>query len=278
MPKTLSSPLVFDSPHSGYIIPNDFKPACPEDYLHRTRDCFVDQLFSFVPQQGSPLLFAEFFRSYIDLNRQHTDIDPQLLSTEWPEYKKTSAKSRMGIGLIHRVCMNHKPIALYNRKLTVSEIKQRINKYYHPYYQELENLLQQAYKTYGFFWHINCHSMMSSPVFTRENSKRPDFCLGDLDGNSCDPDMTHFVSEALEDLGYKVSINKPYKGAELIKHFSNPKTDRHSLQIEINKSLYMDEQKITKNKNFNNLRQDLDTLVKGMNIHIKDYLQSQVAD
>jgi len=86
---------------------------------------------------------------------------------------------------------------------------------------------------------------------------RPDFVLGDLDGKSCSPEMTQLVASCLTGLGYRVSVNDPYKGQELVRRYSDPDQGRHSLQMEINRALYMDEQSIQKTSGFRQLQQHL---------------------
>jgi N-formylglutamate deformylase len=64
--------------------------------------------------------------------------------------------------------------------------------------------------------------------------------LGDRDGSSCDPAHTAFVRDFLAARGYTVAVNDPFKGVELVRAYADPAAGRHSLQIELNKRLYMD--------------------------------------
>ena len=90
---------------------------------------------------------------------------------------------------------------------------------------------------------------------------RPDFVLGDRDGTTCDAEFTQIVAKALRDMGYEVKLNDPYKGVELVRAFSDPKAGRHSLQIEVNRRLYLDERTLEKSDGFETLRANLDRLV-----------------
>ena len=98
-----------------------------------------------------------------------------------------------------------------------------------------------------------------------------DFVLGDRDGTTCDLAFTHAVRDFLKNLGYRVSINDPYKGVELVRRYSSPSTGRHSLQIEVARNLYMDENTYKKSKKFNDLKADIDTLIE----FCADYVQAQ---
>jgi len=260
-PKT-ALPLVFDSPHSGVVYPKDFDFACEFSILEKAEDKYVDELFANAPEQGAALLCADFPRSYIDVNRCERDIDIDLLEDIWPEEINATARSHAGIGLIRRLVRPGVP--LYNRALKAAEIKARIENCYHPYHAALEKLIEEAHYTFGQVWHINCHSMptQESHTFRATPLKAADFVLGDRDGTTCDIGFTHAVRDFLKGLGYRVSINDPYKGVELVRRYSSPATGRHSLQIEVARSLYMNEETYKKSANFNKMQSDIDKLVR----------------
>ena len=251
-PDSPALPLVFDSPHSGTVYPDDFGYACDIKELRKLEDAHLDDLFAAAKQSKATLLCATFARSYIDPNRAIDDIDEHMLDDFWPEDLYTlspTTRSKQGVGLIPRCIREGVPI--YKRKLSVEEIKQRIQNYHVPYHKALEKLLNDAHKRHSKVWHINLHSMPSALACPKNSDKkrhhgriRPsDIVLGDLDGNCCEPDFVKTLYDFWEELGYNVSINDPFKGAELIACYSRPEENRHSLQIEINRSLYMDEAK-----------------------------------
>ncbi|HEY4637523.1 MAG TPA: N-formylglutamate amidohydrolase, partial [Burkholderiales bacterium] len=122
-----------------------------------------------------------------------------------------------------------------------------------------------AHRRFGRVLHINCHSMRSvagKQSEEGEGSVRADFVLGDRDGTTCDPRFTEFVRATLAGMGYAVKVNDPYKGVELVRAYSDPKTGRHSLQIEINKRLYMDESTLAKTAGFQRLQASLGELLR----------------
>lgn len=273
------APLIFDSPHSGDQNPDDFNYTCSDKDIESTRDHFVDELFADAPTLGASLLAAQFPRAYLDLNRKMDDICPDLYAGAWPTGKEGYIKpnptnrSYAGIGLIRRLIKPN--ISVYNAKLSPTEIQARIDNYYKPYYGVLGAVLDNEYLEKGRVYHINCHSMPSSSVrndrSTRFNpAKQVDFVLGNRDGTTCDKEFTDTVKNKLMDMGYNVAINSPYKGVELVERFSNPAKNRHSLQIEINKALYMNERKAEKSKDFEKLKGDLNQLIE----HLVDYTQS----
>lgn len=247
-------PLVFDSPHSGTAYPPDFDYACDFDLLEKSEDKFVDELFSAAPLHGASLLCAHFPRAYIDANRCEKDIDLELLEDLWPEEALPTPRSHAGIGLIRRLV---KPgIPLYNRPLKSAEVIARIETYYRPYHQALETLIEGFHYRYGAVWHVNCHSM---PTPDHHGAKRvhfpsPDIVLGDRDGTSCDIHFTHAVRDYFKSCGLRVAVNDPYKGVELVRRYSSPATGRHSLQIEIARALYLNENTYEKSKGFEDIK------------------------
>ena len=248
---------MFNSPHSGTIYPDNYGYSSALDLLRRTEDLYVDDLYADVIKLGAPLLACQFARSYIDVNRAEDDIDPDLLDSDWPEKFIPTIRSAAGHGLVHRLIRPGAPI--YNRRLKVEEVQSRIETYYRPYHHALKTLLDDTHYNFGQVFHIDCHSMNSPSgrIGTAFVHGEADFVLGDRDGTTCDPKFTRAIKDFLSGLGYRVSINDPYKGVELLKRYSNPQMGRHGLQIEINKSLYLNEATQEKNKNYSKLKGDL---------------------
>lgn len=282
-----SLPVVFDSPHSGTIYPEDFHPACSFDALRRAEDMYVDELFAAAPEHRAVLLKALFPRSYIDPNRAEDDIDPALLAAPWPAEKygplTPTRRSDAGIGLIRRLIQPDLP--LYDRKLTHDEIINRITRYYRPYHAALQELLDEAYYNYGQVWHINCHSMPASiSMAHRPHSlylgqpKALDIVLGDRNGQTAPRDFVHAVRDFFKAAGYNVGINDPFKGAELVKRYAIPTRGRHSLQIEINKALYMNEETFAKTQGFQALQNELSNFIAFCTDYAQAHSRSLVAD
>ncbi len=256
------SPLVLDSPHSGNIYPEDFGAVVSLERLRKAEDSYVNELYAKGPELGASLVAAQFPRSYIDPNRSLLDIDASMLDAPWPGPAVPSAKTEKGIGLVWRVLDDGEPI--YGRKLSVAEVKQRIVRYHQPYQRAVKDCLDAVHDHFGGVWHLNLHSMPAfSSVISQEGlgKPRPDFVLGDRDGTTCEPELTAMVASALRAMGYEVKVNDPYKGVELVRAFSDPKAQRHSLQVEVNRKLYMDEGTREKTAGFAALKANLDSLL-----------------
>ena len=256
-------PLVMDSPHSGTEYPEDFGAAMPLARLRETEDSYVHELYGAAPSLGATLIAARFPRVYIDPNRSLLDIDASLLDAPWPGPAIPSRKTQLGVGLIWRLLDSGEPI--YSRKLGVEEVKRRIVAYHQPYQRAVKDALDDAHAHFGAVWHLNLHSMpaLSSKISEEGPGKpRADFVLGDRDGTTCAPEFTALVAETLRGMGYDVRINDPYKGVELVRAFSDPKANRHSLQVEVNRRLYMDERTREKSAGFDTLRRNLESMVR----------------
>jgi N-formylglutamate deformylase len=240
-PAEPARPVVLDSPHSGTRMPDDFGAAVSSDDLRDGEDCFVDALWQPAAERGIPLLAAQFPRTYLDPNRHAADIDAELLESPWPETVVPSGKARIGKALVWRTLDDGRPI--YDRRLTVAEVRSRIERCHAPYHAALVRLLDAAHARFGRVVHFNCHSMNAAAGAMGEGppgQPRADIVLGDRDGTSCNPALTAFVCERLAARGYDVKVNDPFKGVELVRAYSNPAGGRHSLQVEVNKRLYLE--------------------------------------
>lgn len=263
-------PLVCDSPHSGTVYPDDFGSVLPRALLRQGEDTDVDALWAAVPEVGGTLVAAHFPRCYIDPNRALEDLDPDLLEGPWPTPLQPGEKSRLGYGLIWRK-LDAKQ-AIYDKKLSVQEVQRRIEHCWRPYRRALQHEIDQALADFGGVWHLNLHSMPNN-AYARLGLKgtRPlaDFVLGDRDGSTCEPGLVDVVERSLRSFGYSVARNDPYKGVALLAEIGQPALNRHSLQIEIRRPLYMDELTRERNAGFASLQKHLGRTLK----RVADYVQ-----
>jgi N-formylglutamate deformylase len=262
-PSEKDSFLVFDSPHSGIIYPDNFYHICARADLLRTADHYVDELFDFAPDLGASFLSAHFPRCYVDVNRSEHDLDP-LLIDDIPDtitaYPPHDYRSPMGHGVLRRLVQQGQKI--YDKKLSWEEASHRLDHYYKPYYEQLNKLITSAYQTHKKAIHINCHAMPNHVAMTRSTgfqlwSRSVDICLGNLNGLAASNAITKELEKLLKSKGYRVSLNDPYQGAEILRRIGKPENNIHSIQIELNKSLYMNEKTGNKTNDFNALKENL---------------------
>ncbi|MCY1356553.1 N-formylglutamate deformylase [compost metagenome] len=240
------TPLVLDSPHSGTVYPEDFRPVCELATLRRAEDTHVEKLYAFASDMGAAWIEAHFPRSYLDANRDMTEVDTTMLDGPWTDPVSTDprvlSKVRLGKGLIWKLTDEGLPI--YDRPLTVAEVRQRIDQCWRPYHAAVAQAIDEAHARHGYSIHINCHSMPAiagSHATDFPGLAHADFVIGDRDGSTADPALSHKLCAHLRARGYSVDYNHPYKGVELVRRHGNPAANRHSIQVEINRKLYMDE-------------------------------------
>jgi N-formylglutamate amidohydrolase len=256
-PTTLSGPVVCNSPHSGRSYPTAFLAQTRLDLalLRRSEDTFVDELFAEAVRLGVPMMRAHFPRSFLDVNREPYELDPRMFEGRLPAFANTrSLRVAGGLGTIARVVGDAREI--YDRRLPVDEALARIELYYKPYHRELRRLVVRAQESFGLAVLLDCHSMPSS-ASGRDERPRADIVLGDRYGTSCATLVTDVIEESLRDLGYSVLRNKPYAGGFITEHYGDPAAGLHAAQIEINRSLYMDEREYRRIARFEYVRADL---------------------
>ena len=262
-----SAPLVLDSPHSGVDYPEDFRHAVDPAILRRAEDTHVEKLYAFAPDLGVAWIEALFPRSYLDANRDTTELDVDLLADDWLEPLSDDpavrSKVRLGKGLVWR-CTDE-GLDIYDRKLTADEVRGRIERCWKPYHAAVADAIAAAHARHGYSIHLNCHSMPAvsgSHATEFPGLVHADFVIGDRDGTTAAPALSRQVCETLRGFGYDVAYNHPYKGVELVRRYGDPAHDRHSIQVEINRKLYMDEATLAPHGGFDALRGHLRALVE----------------
>jgi N-formylglutamate amidohydrolase len=257
-------PVVVASPHSGRHYPDAFVQSSRLGLpaLRSSEDCHVDALFGRVPSLGAPLIKALFPRAYVDVNRGPWELDPAMFEDELPDYvQRNSPRVAVGLGTLARVVAEGE--AIYAGKLRFAEAEARIAACYRPYHAALEALVADTVAEHGGCLLIDAHSMPS--MSAREPARRRvDIVLGDRMGTSCHPAVTRAAERLLRRAGYSVALNDPYAGGFTTRHYGRPHADRHCLQVEVNRALYMDERTLERKPRFAGLAADMADLVRAL--------------
>ena len=269
-PGSLSTPVIFASPHSGRLYPADLMAATRLDArtIRLSEDCFVDELVGTGPDRGAALICATYGRAYMDVNRAPYELDPAMFADALPAEAEigpagvSSARVAAGLGSIARIVAEG--FEIYDRKLTAAEAVQRIDQIHRPYHAALSDLIVQTQKVHGRAVLVDWHSMPSAASGMVPGRKGCDFVLGDRYGSACSGALTRLVDEALTRMGYHVARNSPYAGGYTTTLYGRPANGIHALQIEINRGLYLDEEGLTLNGGFASLKRDLDRLISGL--------------
>lgn len=240
-PDTCLTGVVFASPHSGRQYPSDFLRATQLDALaiRSSEDAFVDLLIEDAPRLGAPLMLSRVPRAYVDLNRSADELDPALVTG----VRRVAHNPRVtsGLGVIPRVVANGR--AIYRGKLSLTEARRRIAKYWQPYHSVLDDLLREQRALFGKAILVDCHSMPHEAIggFTRSNAPTPEVVLGDRFGASADTEIVDRIEAAFAAEGLRVGRNAPFAGAYIAQQYGRPAQRQHCVQIELDRALYMDE-------------------------------------
>jgi N-formylglutamate amidohydrolase len=266
-PPQQTAAVVYASPHSGNSYPPGFVTASRLDplTLRRSEDAFIDELFAAAPEKGSPLLKAFFPRAYIDPNREPWELDPTMFADALPSYVNgASPRVSAGLGTIARVVANGAEI--YRGKLSFADARLRIETLYRPYHEQLQALVEATHARFGRALLVDCHSMPSvgGPLDRDPGKRRVDFVLGDCFGASCAPVLMREAENFLRRQGFAVARNDPYAGGFTTRHYGQPARGRHTLQIEINRGLYMDELRIERSTGFVALKRAINALIEAL--------------
>ncbi|MGC1301606.1 MAG: N-formylglutamate amidohydrolase [Caulobacteraceae bacterium] len=257
-PASQTTPLVFASPHSGRLYPDEMLAASSlsSAAIRRSEDALVDGLIEGATAFGISLISARYARAYMDVNRDPYELDQAMFEDELPPFARgRSPRVAAGLGAIARVVGDGQEI--YDRKLSYADARRRIEGVHHPYHQALASLLQETKARFNRVALIDWHSMPSIAARPSRAGRTPDFVLGDRFGVSCTARLPTLVERELRGLGYEVARNTPYAGGYTTEFYGDPAHDVHVLQVEINRALYLDEAAVAPHAGFPRLKADL---------------------
>lgn len=262
LPKARLSGAVFASPHSGREYSEDFLSAAVLDphVLRSSEDAFVDELIAAAPDLGVPALTARMPRAYVDLNRGMDELDPALIHG----VRRGAHNPRVtsGLGVIPRVVANGR--AIYRGRLPIEEAERRLRLAWHPYHGALQGLLDSQRVQFGRAILIDCHSMPHEAIesHARQLGCLPEVVLGDRFGASCAPEIIDTVEAVFRDEGLRVTRNTPFAGAFISKQYGRPARSQHVVQVELDRSLYMDEATLVRHDGFERIRSIMTRLIR----------------
>lgn len=264
---TLTRPAVWQggvilaSPHSGRDYPGWFVAESVLDplTLRSSEDAFVDLLIGPAAQAGAAVLAARVPRAIADLNRAADDLDPAAIGGIG--MPRVGPRAQSGLGVIPRIVAHGRPIR--HGKLTAAEAARRIRFYWHPYHRTLAALMDEAVALFGRAVLIDVHSMPHAAL-SRTAGPTPDIVLGDRNGLSASPAVTAAVHAALGGEGFSVRRNAPFAGAYIAARYGRPAGGRHVVQVEIDRSLYMDEALVRPHAGYPGIAQRLGRVFAGL--------------
>lgn len=272
-PEQWTAPMVFNSPHSGSVLPAELiaQSRLSPETLHASEDSHIDALFAGCLAAGAPMLRALVSRSFIDLNREPYEFDARMFREPLPGHMNVSSpRVASGLGTIPRTVGDG--VSIYGGPIALADALKRVEGAYRPYHRTLSALLEEAYGATGMVLLVDCHSMPASAVQSQKGFRGAslDIVVGDRFGNACASSYVDLIEDHFTAHGLTVGRNKPYAGGFITETHGRPREGRHAVQIEINRSLYMDEHTRLPNKGFAGIKALLDKLALKLGAALAD--------
>jgi N-formylglutamate amidohydrolase len=250
-------PLVMASPHSGREYPPAFLAASRLSLaqLRRAEDPFVDDLLDTIA--GVPVLRARHGRAYLDLNRAEDELDPAMFDGPPPLPPRATDRVAAGLGVLPRVAAQG--LDIYRRRISPDDARVRLAALHRPWHARITELLARARARHGYAILIDCHSM-PQPAGTAP----PQIILGDRHGTSAAPALVAAIERHFSAAGWRVGRNLPYAGGHTTAFHGAPAAGIHAVQIEVDRALYMDPQRLVRHAGFARVALELAGLVRAL--------------
>jgi N-formylglutamate amidohydrolase len=262
LPKNQESSVLFAAPHSGRDYTDAFlnQTILDAHTIRSSEDAYIDDLFAAATAFGSPLLVATAPRAFIDLNRASDELDPAVI--EGISRLAHNPRVSSGLGVIPRVVSGGR--AIYRGKISLHEAERRIKDYWHPYHDALRNLIEATHRGFGQAILIDCHSMPREAIegHVRPGKSMPEVVLGDRFGAAAGSHIMDQIEVAFTRAGFRVARNAPFAGAFVSQSYGRPSANRHVIQVEIDRSLYLDEAAITQLPHYADFKASLAAVIK----------------
>lgn len=232
-------PLIISIPHVGVLFPDEVRQNYLSNQVEQLDDTdwFLDQLYDFAPDIGITVIAANYSRWLIDLNRD-------------PESAPLYSDGRLITGLTSTTDFLGNPIYKAGCEPDKAEVDRRLARYYWPYYQQIQRMLEERRERFKNVVLWDAHSIRQFVPSIR-NEKFPEMILGNADETSADGRLIDTALTMLRK-GYDVNHNDPFKGGHITRYFGKPGKGIHALQLERNKILYMDDNE----RNYDSSRAD----------------------
>ena len=236
------NPVLITIPHSGDFYPDIFLEQIKLDLskIRKIEDFKSDEIIKFINEDAADILIAKCSRAVLDLNRSRKALDnnmfKEIILHSDPHEKKMLS---YGLGVLPKLIQNEN---IFKSKLTTYYGNHILETFYDPFHLSIQTQIEALLSKFGVCYHFDLHSMPQRAV--KNMKKIPDIVLGDNFRKSCSLELINYIKDQFEKHGLIVSINQPYAGGFITRNYGNPSKGIETIQIEVNRSLYMDENKL----------------------------------
>jgi N-formylglutamate amidohydrolase len=259
----LAMPVLVSIPHAGRFYPGDIfhNLRLPADALVRLEDRYADLLARDCIAAFAPVIVANVARAWIDLNRDENDLDIDMVEgADLSNRPAPGVKQRGGLGLIPRRLAGSGDI--WRQRIAMEDVTQRIDTFHRPYHAHVSQILARMHRQFGIAILLDLHSM--PPVIASGYEAAPDFVIGDQFGRSASSRFSEYLMEQIKAHGYNVNLNNPYAGDHMLRAHGNAKGPVHAIQLEVDRSLYLDCLLREPNDGIHKISQLIGSLVQGL--------------
>ena len=236
------NPVLITIPHSGEFYPDIFLEQIKLDLskIRKIEDFKSDEIIKFINEDAADILIAKCSRAVLDLNRSRKALDntmfKEIILHSDPHEKKMLS---YGLGVLPKLIQTE---TIFKSKLTTYYGNHILETFYDPFHLSIQTQIEALLSKFGVCYHFDLHSMPQRAV--KNMKKIPDIVLGDNFRKSCSLELINYIKDQFEKHGLIVSINQPYAGGFITRNYGNPSKGIETIQIEVNRSLYMDENKL----------------------------------
>ena len=221
-------PLLISMPHCGTALPDTVREQLvPRAWATEDTDWHMPVLYNFAKSIGASVLIPHYARYVIDLNRPSDDTPmyPGASNTEL-----CPTRFFTGEDLYREGCTP-----------TAHEKTQRLDTYWRPYHDALRTELNRLHARHGRALLWDAHSIRSEIPWLFDG-RLPDLNVGTANGQAADPAIADAVMRVCEKFPqFSHVLNGRFKGGYITRHYGQPSTGIHALQLEMCQSLYMRE-------------------------------------
>lgn len=237
--ESLPVPVLVSVPHAGRDYPDVVFKALrlPRPALLRLEDRYADLLVRNLLRTGNPVIVAHRARAWIDLNRDESDLDVEMvLGADRANYPQPGPKQRGGLGLIPRRLSGDGD--LWKRPFEIADIESRIASFHRPYHEQVGDVLARMRAKFGVAILLDLHSM--PPIRQTQPGDAAQFVIGDRFGQSASSHYAELLIDQIRMRGFRTALNHPYAGEYILRRHARPKANIHAIQLEVDRSLYLD--------------------------------------